>query len=184
MIVEFFFMTILFLEILVMISIIISIITPNRRFWPPPSRNSWQFYFYWAGFYYGIIVFIILGILNWNSSSTLPLLRFISGLPLMIAGLFIFMWGVSTLKLNRTFGLKGNKIISNGPYKFTRNPQYLGLFIFISGFMILTWSILVLITGILGIILFILFPFSEEPWLRQQFGKYYIDYCNKVRRFI
>ncbi len=167
-----------------MISIIISILSPNRRSWPRPSRNSWQFYFFWAGFYYGLIAFIILGILNWNSSITLLLWRIISGGFLVFAGSFIFTWGVATLKLNRTFGLKGNKIISNGPYKFTRNPQYLGLFIFIGEFMILTSSILVLISGILGIILFMIFPFSEEPWLKQQFGEEYIGYCNRVRRFI
>ena len=166
------------------ISIIISIVAPNRRLWPPPSRNSWQFYILWGGFYYICITFILLGILNWNSSNTLLLLRIISGVSLLVAGSFIFTWGVATLKINRTLGLKGNKIISTGPYKFMRNPQYLGIFIFIGGFMILTSSILILISGILGIILFMLSPFSEEPWLRQQYGKDYIDYCNKVRRFI
>jgi len=181
---EIIFTTILFLEVFVIIFIIISIITPHRRFWPPPSKNSWQFYFFWAGFYYGLIAFIILGILNWNSSNTFLMLRIITGIPLFSAGSLIFIWGVATLKLDRTFGLKGNKIISNGPYKFTRNPQYLGLFFFISGFMILTSSILILISGLIGIILFIPFPFSEEPWLKQQYGKEYEDYCKKVRRFI
>ena len=50
--------------------------------------------------------------------------------------------------------------------------------------MILTSSILILISGLIGIILFIPFPFSEEPWLKQQYGKEYEDYCKKVRRFI
>ncbi|MFQ6068864.1 MAG: methyltransferase family protein [Candidatus Bathyarchaeia archaeon] len=52
------------------------------------------------------------------------------------------------------------------------------------GVILITSSFMALITGILVILWFALAPFSEEPWLQQQFGKQYEEYCKKVPRFI
>ena len=76
------------------------------------------------------------------------------------------------------------KIITTGPYRYTRNPQYVGFIILFGGIILLTASWIALVTGAFAIFLFLIIPFSEEPWLKQQYGKPYIDYCRMVPRFI
>jgi len=43
---------------------------------------------------------------------------------------------------------------------------------------------LALATGVFAIFLFFVIPFSEEPWLKEQFGQPYEDYCKMVPRFV
>lgn len=71
-----------------------------------------------------------------------------------------------------------------GPYQYTRNPQYLGLIIAIIGAILVYNSLFILIFGILGILIFLILPFAEEPWLKEQFGNYYEEYFKRVKRFI
>ncbi len=165
------------------ISLIISIIYPNYRIWPPPSKSSWQFYFIWILTIVLYIGFILLGIFDWDSFIFSHFSRFIIGGLLVAGGLLIFIWGIRILKIHSTLGLKG-ELITSGPYKYSRNPQYVGNIAFILGFVFIFNSLLAFIAGLLGIILFIITPFAEEPWLKEQFGINYEEYCKKVRRFI
>jgi protein-S-isoprenylcysteine O-methyltransferase Ste14 len=89
---------------------------------------------------------------------------------------------MKTLSIHSSLGLKG-KLITHGPYKYSRNPQYLGDILIFLGIVLISNSLLTLITGIFGILWNILTPFAEEPWLLERFGKVYEDYCKKVRRF-
>lgn len=101
----------------------------------------------------------------------------------MIMGLIIAIWGVKTLSTHSSLGLKG-KLVTGGPYKYSRNPQYLGSIILIVGIIVFSNSILTLIVGLAGIFWFVLAPLTEEPWLREEFGEQYDEYCRKVRRFV
>jgi protein-S-isoprenylcysteine O-methyltransferase Ste14 len=91
--------------------------------------------------------------------------------------------GIATLSEHQSLGLKG-KVITKGPYRYSRNPQYLGFIILYSGIVLMTFSFMALVTGLIIIALFFILPFSEEPWLRQEYGKAYEDYSTKVSRFI
>ncbi len=101
----------------------------------------------------------------------------------MVAGIGLVYWGVRTLGIHASQGL-GGELVREGPYRYTRNPQYVGEMSFITGYIILSNSLLVLITAMLGIIWFLLAPFTEEPWLREQFGIAYEDYVSNVPRFL
>jgi protein-S-isoprenylcysteine O-methyltransferase Ste14 len=77
------------------------------------------------------------------------------------------------------------KFVASGPYRFVRNPMYLGgLTIFIGlGFYknsisILLFSVLWILSANLFIIYF------EEPTLRKRFGIIYDHYCNTVKRWV
>jgi protein-S-isoprenylcysteine O-methyltransferase Ste14 len=50
--------------------------------------------------------------------------------------------------------------------------------------MILTNSWMVWVIGTLGVILNILAPLTEEPWLEERFGDEYREYKARVPRFI
>jgi protein-S-isoprenylcysteine O-methyltransferase Ste14 len=73
-------------------------------------------------------------------------------------------------------GLKG-KLIIESPYKYSRNPQYVGIVLFFSGAMLIFNSFYAFVTGIIGNIWFLLTPFIEEPWLREQYEEEYDEYC-------
>lgn len=73
----------------------------------------------------------------------------------------------------------------NGPYRFSRNPIYLGLSGMSLGFALVFNSVWVLM-GALGMILFLNFYVipKEEAYLRTKFGTTYTDYLKRVRRWI
>jgi protein-S-isoprenylcysteine O-methyltransferase Ste14 len=79
------------------------------------------------------------------------------------------------------------RLVVAGPYRYVRNPMYLG---FVTGWIGL-WiifgeanlSALVLTcVGALGILLFV--RFYEEPTLRYKFGAEYDQYCRNVPRWL
>jgi protein-S-isoprenylcysteine O-methyltransferase Ste14 len=128
--------------------------------------------------------FLFLGLLDFDSFFLPQLrLRFPLALPFFFCGVVMGFWGSATFSLRSTLGL-GDRLITTGPYKYTRNPQYIGDSLNIMGYMVLTNSWMVWIIGILGVMLNILAPFTEEPWLEEQFGKEYLEYKRRVPRFI
>ena len=79
-------------------------------------------------------------------------------------------------------GLKGG-FVAAGPYRFTRNPQYLGDNILFFGVSIIANSLLLWITHALLILVFVMAPLTEERWLEDQYGRAYREYRRKIRRF-
>ena len=51
-------------------------------------------------------------------------------------------------------------------------------------YMILTNSWMVWIIGTLGVILNVIAPFTEEPWLEERYGDRYLEYKRSVPRFV
>jgi protein-S-isoprenylcysteine O-methyltransferase Ste14 len=76
-------------------------------------------------------------------------------------------------------------IVTHGPYRFTRNPIYLGMFLGQIGLAIAFNSVWLLVT---------LVPFAlvirygviarEEAYLTRRFGDVYRGYCSRVRRWL
>ena len=95
----------------------------------------------------------------------------------------LFSWGFATLGTKNTSGIK-NQFISKGPYRYTRNPQYLGDNILFLGIIILSNSFITLITHALLILIFLITPWAEERWLEEQYGEIYKEYKKVVPRFI
>lgn len=76
-------------------------------------------------------------------------------------------------------------IVSNGPFQFTRNPLYLSLVLLNLGaalFFNVIWAVVTLIPAVLtvhfGVIL------REERYLSSKFGQTYLDYRQRVRRWL
>jgi protein-S-isoprenylcysteine O-methyltransferase Ste14 len=177
------FMIAVCLELIYILLFILTIRQPGFRFWPPPKAFSWQFFLAWlmAGVVGAFCLF--LGMLDYNSGF-LPhiLLRLPFALVFSLAGTGIGCWGATVFNLRSTLGL-GKRLVTRGPYQFTRNPQYLCDSLNALGFMILANSWMVWVIGILGIILNLLAPLTEEPWLEAHFGDEYRVYKRRVPRF-
>jgi protein-S-isoprenylcysteine O-methyltransferase Ste14 len=78
-------------------------------------------------------------------------------------------------------------LVISGPYRFVRNPMYVGAGIAILGeaitFPRLT-SFMLGMFALLWIISTVFIVIYEEPTLRRMFGHEYADYCRHVRRWL
>ena len=177
------FGVILAADFLLLIVITISTFFQKSRIWPPPKRDSWQQWVSWTLFTIIMFGVPLIGTLDFQSLGYSHWIRFLFGGLLFALGLTIDLWGTKTLSAQQSLGEKG-KIITGGPYRYTRNPQYVGFIIMYSGLILVAWSFMALVTGLFAVFLFFIIPFSEEPWLRQQYGKPYEEYRRVVPRFI
>jgi protein-S-isoprenylcysteine O-methyltransferase Ste14 len=106
----------------------------------------------------------------------------------LLAGLYVLIWGIATFRraLTAIFpNLPASELVKNGPYRFTRNPMYLGLtIVFIGGAFIAdsAWPLIVL-PVVLGL-LYLLVIRREEMYLADAFGHEYAAYCREVRRWL
>ncbi len=169
-------------DALLLIGLAISVFVPEHRIWPPPEKNSWQYWITWILISVPSIGVPVVGLLDWDSLFLTHWVRFpISGILFLFSGVGI-VWSLRTLSLHQTLGLK-ESLVTGGPYEFSRNPQYVFLIIFYIAVIVITNSILALIVGSLLVIIYGLSPLSEEPWLQEQFGSEYDEYLRRIPRF-
>ncbi len=77
------------------------------------------------------------------------------------------------------------KIVTDGAYRFPRNPLYLSLILLLFGIAVLIFSLWLFFALPVLYILFLSKAVKpEESYLSQKFGKEYLDYSAKVRRWI
>lgn len=161
-----------------------SIAFPSRRIWPPTERGAaWRQTLIWVCFLGAFAGLMVVGV---SSVGTLGLgggwVRWV-GAGLVLAGLGLAIYGIAFLGDRNTVGLK-DTLITGGPYRYTRNPQYLGDLAVIAGLVVLTDSLPAALAAIPGALCFLAFPFAEEPWLERQYGAAYRAYRRGVPRFL
>lgn len=76
------------------------------------------------------------------------------------------------------------RLVSQGPYSYTRNPMYLGHLIFLFGLSVTFWSWFALILLICRACWFQRRVLRDEKRLEEIFGSEYISYQKRVRRWI
>ena len=124
----------------------------------------------------------------------LPILQLInyplnwSGLLFILAGGILNIWTDRLFKKNNTT-VKPNEtptsLIKNGPFKFSRNPMYLGMEFLLIGVGLILGSV----TSFVGAVLFPLtmelkFIRQEEKIMEEKFGDKFETYKKKVARWI
>jgi protein-S-isoprenylcysteine O-methyltransferase Ste14 len=76
-------------------------------------------------------------------------------------------------------------LVTSGLFRISRNPNYLGMAVLLLGIALLLGSLITFIFPILFIILTNIFVIKkEEKNLEKTFGKRYLEYKNRVRRWI
>ncbi len=75
-------------------------------------------------------------------------------------------------------------LVTDGPFRFSRNPMYLGfvLILLAGAFFVNTWCALIAPAAFLAASLFLYIPY-EEHVLRDKFGAVYDDYSWTTRRW-
>jgi len=76
------------------------------------------------------------------------------------------------------------RLVIRGPYRFVRNPMYIGAGLALAGAALVYESLPLLgYTGLFFLATHLLVVWYEEPALRQTFGKEYEAYCQQIRRW-
>ena len=77
------------------------------------------------------------------------------------------------------------KLVTCGPYQFTRNPMYLGLVALSLGIAVWigSWPMFMAPFAVFATVNWVHIPF-EEAKMRRQFGAAYDDYVARVRRWV
>ena len=160
-----------------------SVARPDKRVWPPPSRRSWRYLLTWFCFDGAVAIGAVLLILDWNTWMFQSPLRLIIGIPLALTGGMLALWGIATVGWKITSGQR-DRLVSTGPYRFTRNPQYVGDIAFLVGVGVMGNSAFLWIANLLMVLVFVVAPMTEEPWLEEQYGDAYRELRRRVPRFL
>ena len=110
------------------------------------------------------------------------------GALVIIGGLSLTIWGVAAFRRVMTAifpNQPANELVTDGPYRFTRNPMYTGFtFFYVGGALVLNslWPF-ILLPIVLGLLFFLVVR-REEAYLADAFGEQYAAYRQRVRRWI
>jgi protein-S-isoprenylcysteine O-methyltransferase Ste14 len=120
-----------------------------------------------------------------TDATSIPLV--IAGMVLVTLGVLVALWGVRTFKRHKTAVMpyKAARILVRaGPYRYSRNPMYLGMTLaHLGGAVALNamWPIILLPMAL--VLLFYLVIRKEEEHLWRSFGDDYVAYRSQVRRW-
>lgn len=114
---------------------------------------------------YGHLWVVVFGgsTLAWALVMGLSLLFLIAGYTLMSKG-----W-------QQVHGAQG-KLVTNGVYAFARHPQYTGLFLIITGFLVQWPTLLTIVMAPILIYAYVRLSRTEERSMRDYFGEDYVRY--------
>lgn len=107
--------------------------------------------------------------------------------PLLIAGILLMVLALvfyaMTIRVMLP-GIRENRLVTNGTYRFSRNPLYATLILLmIPGLALALNSWLVVTTSIVAYLLFRKYIHEEEEQLERIFGEEYRSYRQKTRAF-
>ncbi len=111
------------------------------------------------------------------------------GIALLLLGTATYLgcvWDFATVGRGTPAPIDAPKrLVAVGPYRYVRNPMYVGVLSVVTGWSVYFWSWRLLVYGgglALGFHVFVVL--YEEPRLARQFGEPYERYCRAVHRWI
>jgi protein-S-isoprenylcysteine O-methyltransferase Ste14 len=109
------------------------------------------------------------------------------GYGLGLAGLALAAWGIVTLRRAGTTVLPdkaANRLVTDGPFRFRRNPIYMGEVLMFFGLAQLTYNIwFAILAPVFAVAVLQLAIVPEERHLEERFGQAYLDYKERTRRW-
>lgn len=126
------------------------------------------------------------GLLLWGPVNIPPMGSWaIVGIVLMVLGLSVTVFAMDLFRsFSRWLGNGTPGLATNGLYRYSRNPQFVGYGMLILGFTVAWWkpsASLILITYAL---LAYCVASLEEEHLTRVYGQSYVEYCAHVPRFL
>jgi protein-S-isoprenylcysteine O-methyltransferase Ste14 len=152
------------------------------------------------GYLLGFLVFIagIPAIMWWVSGRPFPWapvwLKAVPALILIVIGLALSIWAIVHMRkvgegnpfdaYNHEVAPRTKHLMTDGPYRFSRNPMLVGVYIYDLGLLLWLqsgWSLLVFAVEVVFLTLQVR---SEEKRLEADFGEEYRAYKQKVPRYL
>jgi protein-S-isoprenylcysteine O-methyltransferase Ste14 len=136
---------------------------------------------------YVVVCAAISWALGWPRIPGLPLPPL--GIALVVGGSIPPLWAFALFQRERTeinpTSPTNSKLVTGGPFGFTRNPMYLGLVIITLGiaFWVGAWPMFAAPVALFATSNWVHIPF-EEAKMRRQFTNEFDDYTRRVRRWL
>jgi len=110
------------------------------------------------------------------------------GFLLVILGVATFIWGIATFARART-GIMlwepARRVITDGPYKWSRNPMYVGcVAVYVGAALVLGVYIALLLLPVVIVLVTTLVIRREERYMEGAFGTEYQRYRREVARWL
>lgn len=112
------------------------------------------------------------------------LMKYHFGLYIFYTGILITIISLFNLGTSISLGVpdEKTKLMTEGIYKFSRNPMYLGFHLMTISAMVVTGNLIIIILGIYSIIIYHFIILGEEKHLEKLKG--YQKYKKSVRRYL
>ena len=127
------------------------------------------------------------------SLADIPILRLYPTVPIAFSGLALSIWSIVYMKCvgeGNPFDALGHEVaprtrhlMTDGPYKSSRNPMLSGTYLYYIGILIALWNGWALLVFVVIAAVMMLQVFSEEKRLEADFGREYLDYKKTTGRF-
>ena len=122
-----------------------------------------------------------------------PIVRIVIALVLAVLGLSLSVWSIVYMRhkgdgnpmdaFGHEVAPRTKHLMTEGPYRLSRNPMLTGSFIYFAGVCVWLWTWQALLMFVGFIIIMLLQVRSEEKRLRKDFGEEYEAYCRLTGRF-
>jgi len=112
-----------------------------------------------------------------------------TGIALIVIGVALGVWGRLTFSRNGAEIMPSSEthstLVASGPFKFTRNPMYLGIVVIASGAALTagTWLMWLVPVVVFALDQFVIIPFEERS-MERAYGDAYRAYKTRVRRWL
>ena len=152
------------------------------------------------GYFLGFAIFIVgIPALMWLVSgmpalADIPVGRLYLSALIALAGLSLSVWSIVYMKRvgkGNPFDAMGHEVaprtrhlMTDGPYKISRNPMLSGTYLFYAGIVVALWNwwALLVFAAVAGLMM--LQVRSEEKRLEADFGDEYLAYKKRTGRFV
>jgi protein-S-isoprenylcysteine O-methyltransferase Ste14 len=109
------------------------------------------------------------------------------GVGLCAVGVLILVFSLVSFGNSFRVGIdvdKPGRLVTTGIFAVSRNPIYVGFFLFLVGQFLVFPNWIPLCFLLVGALLFHRQVRREEDFMRQRYGQEFLDYCSRVRRYV
>lgn len=146
----------------------------------------------------GLMFVLLIPTLMWWASGmpsmlVVPVWRFVLALALALLGLSLSVWSIVYMRrkgdgnpmdaFGHEVAPRTKHLMTEGPYRLSRNPMLTGSFIYYAGVCVWLWRWPALLVFVVFVVIMMLQVLSEEKRLRRDFGEEYEKYCRRTGRF-
>ena len=153
------------------------------------------------GYLLGLLIFVIgIPALMWLVSGRgwpyvpTSVVLCVIGVLLAVGGLALSIYSIVYMRIvgkgnpfdayNHELAPRTRHLMTGGPYRLSRNPMLVGIYIYDVGVLVWLWSAFPLLVFLMEVILLTIQVRSEEKRLEKDFGQDYLDYKKRVRRYL